>query len=267
MRASLCSTLAIENLFNACRRTQSASQNKSISATGIYHTAAYSGVLGEFGRQLPLVSENAPGIEASAQWDADAAHVTCTLPDHIFQHLTDKADWKQATPETYKLSCLQWQHLKPRGRRWNLLKRDWMSLLIPAGCVISSVEAGEPRMRLVLASTIHGLLTWRATFNRHSRDITLQPHAAAAVSVELFTSFDGVHMAEVQAIAPKLDEGGRASGICIRMGKGKSVVKVAASQGFKSLNARQLRSLVQEWGLEVPKSKKKQIWRLSWPPC
>ena len=86
------------------------------------------------------------------------------------------------------------------------------------------------------------------------------PPGPTAITVEIITSFDGMHVADVQCIAPDdpadSESGG---GIKLKMGKAKGALRTAAMSGFKTLNTRQLRTLAVDWGLEVPRVKRVDV--------
>eukprot|EP00971_Amphidinium_carterae_P342690 6482088-Amphidinium_carterae.4 len=78
LRDSIHSTLAIENMFNTCRRAQAATANHTLSATAAFYHTAQSSFLAEYDRCVPTASATTKlDVAGLPEWDHDST--SCAL--------------------------------------------------------------------------------------------------------------------------------------------------------------------------------------------
>eukprot|EP00971_Amphidinium_carterae_P169123 3350417-Amphidinium_carterae.1 len=251
LRNSVHSTLAIENMFNKCRRAQSAAANNALSASAAFYHAAQPAFLAEYDRTVPTRTGSAMHDVASLpEWDHDKDSCACSVEEPYLTELMQPATWKTHSPQTLKVASLQWQVLSRQPVDATVSHTRWHSTLLRPGQLLCSRDTSSPGIQLVIYTCSEGYVGWRASFNKTTKLITLHPSVEHALVYGCIDDVTKWQVAEVLVQSSSSGSTDTTGVMQLRMGVSHNLLKYCAKRGFETLNGKQLQTLATD--LSVP---------------
>lgn len=159
--------------------------------------------------------------------------------------------WPSLSAVRLAAGGMQWRMAIELGGEWSQMRRAWLSLMCEPGTLL--VKSGLKVSWIVFKVSCFGVALLRTTFSGAGHSLGVAPMAKPSVSFEVVVDVQAYKVADVRLLAPGEREGDEscANKIGLTIGKRTSLLRHAASKGFRNFGTQQLRRLAQELGVEV----------------
>ena len=242
------SSLAVECLWNDARKKASLNRAGQLNPVSLWHAAVReTRTMEEFDRpNIPITSSGraaAPPKLPRSVCEGDREG--CTLSqDQLDWLCSEKADWANVNGDGVKKSAAAWRLLLHSKGEWEAMANSWLSLLATPGTVI--LQRDVPGACLVLKVVEHSMLLWRCSVAiAERRQVKFGPLSENSFEFRPVLKLGGWRVAEAE-LALHAGSPGVASTMALEVrfkSQGTSLMKHAATRGFKNLTQVQLRRL------------------------